>query len=112
MLEWPDAQTLQAALRAWARAQAERCPEIRRIGYVGSYARGDWGVGSDLDIVIVLENIAQPFHLRANGFDTTGLPVPADLLVYSRSEWDALLGSGSRFARETLRDIVWVLEQD
>jgi hypothetical protein len=38
-------------------------------------------------------------------WDTTGLPVPADLLVYTWEEWQALVG---RF-RDTLeREAVWL----
>lgn len=53
--------------RRWAQKVAREHPEMVRIGYFGSYARGNWGVGSDLDFVPYGE-----------------LPVSADLLVYTR----------------------------
>ena len=82
-------------------------PEVVRIGYFGSYARGDWGVGSDLDVVIVVERSEGPFLRRASGWDATDLPVPADVLVYTQGEWESLQREG-RFLR-TLRDEVrWV----
>lgn len=112
VLKWPDRLTVEQALRAWASVLAQRCADVLRIGYTGSYARGDWGVGSDLDVVVVLEKSEQPFHRRSTGFDTSGLPVPTDLLVYTRSEWEALQGLQTRFAQETLRDIVWVFRRD
>ena len=31
----------------WAAREAPRHAGLRRLGYFGSYARGDWGVGSD-----------------------------------------------------------------
>jgi predicted nucleotidyltransferase len=56
-------------------------PELRALGYFGSYARGDWGVGSDLDIVAVVATTDVPFDRRALHWDLSTLPVPVDLLV-------------------------------
>jgi len=55
VLRWPDRLAVDQAVRAWAKEKAEERKEILQIGYFGSYARGDWGVGSDLDIIIILE---------------------------------------------------------
>lgn len=63
---------------------------VVRVGYAGSYARGDWGVGSDLDIVLVLDVAKEPFERRAVRFDTNTIPVPCDLLVYTESEWSGM----------------------
>ena len=70
------------------------------VGYFGSYARGDWGVGSDLDLVVIVDDSPEPFERRAARWDATGLPVPADVLVYTRAEWERLS------ARP--REVVWV----
>jgi predicted nucleotidyltransferase len=65
------------------------------VGYFGSYARGDWGVGSDLDLVVIVEASAEPFERRA---------VPVDLLVYTRAEWTRLASRP--------RDVVWLVGAD
>ena len=104
VLRWPDAQAVDLAVRRWAEELGRRRPEVLRIGYFGSYARGDWGVGSDLDIVIVVSHSDRPFVRRACGWDATGLPVPADVLVYTEEEWERFEPE-SRFAR-ALRDEV------
>ncbi|MDW7981089.1 MAG: nucleotidyltransferase domain-containing protein [Verrucomicrobiales bacterium] len=111
MLKWPDKQTVDAAIRVWARQLAAQRHEVVRVGYAGSYARGDWGVGSDLDIVIVLEQSDKPFEQRAVEFDATRLPVPADLLVYTEAELHQLIGSGSRFGRVLENETVWVFDR-
>lgn len=81
---------------------------LRRVGYFGSYARGDWGVGSDLDVVLIVDPIGAPFEKRAAAVDATELPVPADVLVYTHDEWQALTG---RMRRVLQQEVVWVAER-
>jgi hypothetical protein len=107
---WPDAQAVDQAVRAWAHRLSQRRPELVRLGYFGSYARGDWGVGSDLDLVIVAETAPQPFERRSADWDTTELPVPADVLVYTLQEWESLV-AGSFFGRSAGREVVWVYQR-
>jgi predicted nucleotidyltransferase len=61
------------------------------LGYFGSYARGDWSVGSDLDLLIIVDDSRLPFERRAIEWDVTNLSVPVDLLVYTAKEWQALI---------------------
>lgn len=90
VLKWPDARTVHQAAAAWAERVARTSADVARIGYIGSYARGDWGVGSDLDLVVVLRRSGERFERRAAQWDTSDLPVPADVLVYSSDEWDRI----------------------
>ncbi|MBC7226118.1 MAG: nucleotidyltransferase domain-containing protein [Thermoflexales bacterium] len=99
VLKWPDAPTVLEALRQWA--ERVRRPDVLGIGYCGSYSRGDWGVGSDLDMVILLERTDAPPERRAAEWDVTDLPVPADVLVYSPEEWE-------RLPRRLREETVWV----
>lgn len=100
---------MRASLARWASAAAARRSEVRRIGYFGSYARGDWGVGSDVDILVVLDRSDVPFERRGVAWDTTALPVPADLLIYTEDEWRRIRASG-RFSDTLAREIVWLLD--
>jgi len=109
VLRWPDREAVDAAVRSWARAEALGRPELLRLGYFGSYARGDWGPGSDLDLVAVVRESALPFERRAIEWNTLALPVHADLLVYTAREWDDLQARGSRFARVLADETVWVV---
>ncbi|WP_205617064.1 nucleotidyltransferase domain-containing protein [Pelomicrobium methylotrophicum] len=112
MLAWPDRAIVDHAVRDWAAEEAKRHPGVLRIGYFGSYARGDWGVGSDVDLVAVVEDSPLPFHERATRWNILDLPVPAELLVYTRPEWERLMASESRFAQQLVQEIVWVLCKD
>lgn len=106
VLAWPDARAVDEAVRAWARQVGLARAGVRRIGYFGSYARGDWGVGSDVDLVIVVAESELPFERRAVEWDLTGLPVPADVLVYTEGEWEAL-DPRSRMGRTLREETVW-----
>lgn len=90
VLVWPDAARVQAAARRWAEELRRAETGIVAVGCFGSYARGDWGVGSDVDLVVIVRDSPLPFERRAAGFDATGLPVPADVLVYTTAEWAGL----------------------
>lgn len=107
VLKWPDPQTVDRAVHLWVKQVVQQRQDVIQIGYFGSYARGDWGVGSDLDLVIVVEDADQPFERRAAKWDVTELPVPADVLVYTQREWQ-LLSQQGRFYQRAMRETIWV----
>jgi len=107
VLKWPDRTSVDRAARSWARTIAESFSDVLQIACIGSYARGDWGVGSDLDLVVVVRSSLLPFHERARRFDTTDLPVPADVLVYTEDEWSVLTKS-SFFQKLADAEATWV----
>lgn len=110
VVKWPDAQTVERALREWAQKMAQRHPEALRVGYFGSYARGDWGVGSDVDVIVIVAQADLPFERRAAAWDANPLPVPADLMVYTLDEWQSL-PRDSRFVQTAEREARWVWER-
>jgi predicted nucleotidyltransferase len=111
VLKWPDLQTVDRAVRRWVAEVVGGRRDVVRIGYFGSYARGDWGVGSDLDLLIVVAGSDEPFERRAARWDATDLPVPADVLVYTKGEWDSLTAS-SRFHQRLLREAKWLYPKE
>ncbi len=112
VLKWPDAPTVHQAVQRWAEEVMQARSDVLRIGYMGSYARGDWGVGSDLDLIVVVAQHEQPFWRRTVDWDLSSLPVPADLLVYTQQEWQELAGQGGRFYRTLEEEAVWVYVRD
>lgn len=106
VLKWPDAETVDAATRRWAEKVVQDRTDVVKIGYFGSYARGDWGVGSDLDLIIIVEYSRQPFEKRSIEWNVTELPVPANVLVYTKEEWKSL--RKTRFYQTVMREAVWV----
>ena len=110
MLRWPDSQAVGQALETWTQQAVQTVPSITRIGYFGSYARGDWGVGSDLDLVVLVDHATCSFEERPSMLDTTSLPVPADLIIYTESEWEGM-GHDSGFHARLQREVVWSYER-
>lgn len=109
VFRWPDAATVHEAVSRWAEKTVRDHPEVQRIGYFGSYARGSWGVGSDVDLVIVVTACPEPFEIRAAKWELNELPVPVDALIYTADEWHSLFQTegGNRRAFE---GAVWVYD--
>ena len=105
LLRWPSREAVRAAVVRWAQEAAKRNRSIRRIGYFGSCARGNWGVGSDVDLVLVLDDAAAAAEAR---IDTADLPVPADVLVFAEAAWQDRLRRRDRFAQVLRSETVWV----
>lgn len=109
---WPKRQEVDQAVRNWAAEMVRQHPETRRIAYYGSYARGDWGVGSDVDLLAVVKDASDPFERRALSWDLSSLPVPADLVIYTEQEWQRMIEEESTFVRMLAREAVWVYPGD
>src|SRR3989454_5851604 len=91
---WPDRAAVESALCLWAEEAARIRPELVRVGYFGSYARGDWGVGSDLDVVLVVAGAGLPFARCPVAWGLTPLPVPLHSLVFTHDEWGGVAPPG------------------
>lgn len=111
VLRWPEAKVVGDIALSWATRLARVRPDILHVGYVGSYARGDWGVGSDLDLIVVLDKSSQPLERRSAEFDLCDFPVPVDLLVYTSSEWDALMSEAGCFSTMLQKETHWLFER-
>lgn len=108
VLRWPDRDAVHRAVTEWATAMAAARPELRRAGYFGSYATGTWGVGSDVDMVLVVADAERPFIERGRDWDASRLPVPADVLVYTEAEFETVVARGDRFAEVLSTEVIWV----
>jgi len=108
IIKWPDKETVLSAFEQWIQSLAQNRTDIIQIGYFGSYARGDWGVGSDLDIVIILNQSNLPFEKRNEGWQEERLPVPTDLIIYTQEEWERMKAENSSFFSRINRETKWV----
>ncbi len=106
---WPTPDVVLRALGDWAARQASERPQLIALGYFGSHFRGDTGFGSDLDLVAVVEHSDVPRMERNRDWPYERLPVPADLLVFTLDEWQAMMQRGGRFAEVMKDEVVWVI---
>lgn len=110
VFKWPDREQVLSAAREWARTVHRTDAGIRSVCCVGSYARGDWGVGSDLDLVIVVGSSDLPFERRPARFDTAALPVQSDVWVYTAEEWSRLPEQSPQVWRRWQREALDLLQ--
>jgi predicted nucleotidyltransferase len=101
---------VEKALRKWAVDEVKQHSHLIRLGYFGSCAKGDWGVGSDLDLIAVVSETQQPFERRNTSWNLEALPVPTDLLVYTLEEWQNIQKEETRFARTLREETIWIYE--
>lgn len=109
VLRWPRRDQVDAAVRAWANPFALAHPEVLAVGYFGSYARGDWGVGSDVDLAVLVRSSDRPFWSRPLAWPAPDLPVPSDMLVYTLDEWRSVRGSALGIGSALSTGAIWVV---
>lgn len=108
VLKWPRAAEVARAAHAWAAREAPCQAGLVALGYFGSYATGRAGVGSDLDLIAIVETSDLPYERRALSWNLESLPVPAEILVYTQREWESMRSEGARFVKAIERDTVWL----
>ena len=100
VLIWPDLASVLHIARTWAAQLAKNRPEIKRILCFGSAARGKWGIGSDLDLLLEVASCDIPFYSRFLAFDYPPVPVPVEMLVYTTEELRLMRLERRRFIRD------------
>lgn len=108
VLRWPAAAEVLEQASQWAAQQRQQSPDLLAVGVFGSYGRGEAGVGSDLDLVLILRECPEPIWQRLRRWPTHTLPLATDLLVYSLSEWRSLPQWNPRLAQALQEDTRWL----
>jgi predicted nucleotidyltransferase len=78
----------------WAMRLLNHRPEVDEIIVFGSFARGTFVPGSDLDVVIVLRESERQFRDRIPEYLPGSFPVGMDLLPYTRTELETTVAAG------------------
>ncbi len=106
---WPSAEVVLSSLKEWCAAEVAHRDGLLGFGYFGSYARGDAGFASDLDLLAIVKADRRPAMERSLDWPTENLPVPAELLVYTIDEWERLQTEGGRFVRTLNAEARWLV---
>lgn len=72
----------------------------------GSYGSGTAGVGRDLDLLLIDSAALGPQQQRLLKWPLGQLPLSCDALVLSQAEFNRLMDSGTRMARELQQDLL------
>ncbi|HHW10127.1 MAG TPA: nucleotidyltransferase domain-containing protein [Firmicutes bacterium] len=110
VLKWPKRQEIFDVLSHWVQKTINSRSDIQKIGYFGSFARNDWGPGSDLDLIVIVNDAVEPFGRRSLGRDVLELPVSVDLLIFTMDEWRRHEKMNSRFYKTIQNEVVWIYE--
>ena len=98
-----------AAARPWAERLRRDHPEVVRVGYFGSYARGDYVPGSDFDVLIELAASDIPqWPDRGPGYQPDQFPVGIEVFAYTSDELARMRASGAAFVRTIDAEIHWL----
>ena len=104
VMKWPSGETVHEGVCHWAENAVNERSGALRMCYFGSYARGDWGVGSDVDLIVVVREATLPFRRRSVEWDTTGLRDQPTFQSTPEKNGGALEG---RFRDTVDRQAVW-----
>ncbi|RZM81812.1 nucleotidyltransferase domain-containing protein [Leptolyngbya iicbica] len=108
ILRWPSRDEVDQALRQWVARHEPDLTGAIAIGYFGSYARGDAGVGSDLDVVMILRQSDVSFTQRSQQWNFLSIPVPVEAQIYTAAEWAQLTVNQPRFHSTLVTETVWL----
>jgi len=99
-----DRVAVEEALDRFVTACRER-EEVLAVVLFGSFARGGFGVGSDVDLLLILRESPLPFPDRIPLYRPVDFPIDVDVLPYTLAE----IRAGQPLAEEALRTgrILW-----
>ena len=81
-----DAAAVRRSADEYAARLLATRPEVEEIVVFGSFAKGTWAPGSDLDVLVLLSRSAKPFRERIPDLLPGPFPVGLDLFPYTREE--------------------------
>ncbi len=102
-----DKAAVEEALARFVAACRER-EEILAVVLFGSFARGGFGVGSDVDLLLILRESPLPFLDRIPLYRPVDFPIDVDVFPYTLAE----IRAGQPLAKEALRTgrLLWQRE--
>jgi len=110
-MKWPSKDQVRNDIRQWLDTELKRHPEAIAVIASGSFIGEHWGVGSDLDLIIIVNESGTPFVKRAIAWDTSSISVPTDTLIYTVDEWRKMREKSYRLVLEAEKKGVWLLGQ-
>ena len=99
-IKYTDPELVACAVRSYATHIRANHLHVRRIIWFGSWIRGTYSPGSDVDICIVVSRSDKPRRDRVPDYLPRSFPVGMDLFVYTSAEWRTLESDHPEWFRE------------
>jgi predicted nucleotidyltransferase len=99
-----DKREILSIARQIAFRIARAHPEVLKIILFGSFARGDYGVRSDLDLLVVLTHSDRPAQERLTDFLSHAQTYPTDMLLLTQAELESRLAEDDPFLKRAVSD--------
>lgn len=90
--------------RTTARRMGSKHPNVVKILLFGSFARNDFGVHSDLDLLIILESSQKSVPDRIADFLEDAFDYPTDVFPYTEQEMQVRHRAGDPFLIRATRE--------
>ena len=97
-IRYADPELIRKAVQEYARDLRSRHEGIRSIRWFGSWVKGTAGVGSDVDLCVIVDRSDKSRRDRMPDFLPRSFPVGIDLFVYTVAEWATLRAEHSTLA--------------
>ncbi len=101
-----DREEILVIAREMARRIGAVHPQVLRVLLFGSFARGDYGTRSDLDLLIILKESEKPAHDRIADFLQHTSIYPTDVFPFTEAEIRSRLEEGDPFLRRAVSESV------
>ena len=93
VVKWVDEALVRRAMDEYARHLLASRPEVEEVVVFGSFAKGNYAPGSDIDVFIALSRSDKIPRDRIPDLLPSAFPVGMDLFPYTRAEVEARSGS-------------------
>ncbi len=97
-----DREEILAVARETARRIGAAHPEVLKVLLFGSFARGDYGTRSDLDLLVILRESAKPARDRIADILQLASTYPTDVFPLTEAEIESRLEEGDPFLRRAI----------
>jgi len=95
-----DRTRIGEALRELVESRYRPDRNVAAVYLFGSFAWGTPAPGSDLDLLVIVDDDPRPARDRIPDFLPGAFPIGVDVLVWTRAEWEGRLAQGDRLARQ------------
>jgi predicted nucleotidyltransferase len=101
-----DRDEIFLVAREAARRIAAKHQGVKRVLLFGSFARGDYGIRSDLDLLVIVSNADKAVHERLTDYLEDAPDYPTDMLVYTEHELRCRLAEENGFLCRAMREAI------